>query len=224
MFEWWENDWLSVSSFMDWGISIFTSGGYYHLWYLLGLIYALPILSLIINRISSNNGILIIAIILWIIQCLLYTDLFHFYFSSSVNLLIQIIEITVRILSLLMLGRYIRTSEKRKYYKSKLVISFGLLVGEVYVLKNWGCTKFSYVLTTFIVAYYVFVFVRDNNLELLPEQVKKIIRTSDFMYIVHPAIVFLLMRAGQNYGISLFVLTTLITFIIANGVVIWRMK
>ena len=223
MFEWRENNWFSFKSFIDWGVSVFTSGGYYHLRYLLGLIYALPLFLYIIKHILNNKRILQLAIILWIIECLLYTDLMSFTFSIGITILMRIFDITIRILSLLLLGTYIKGKSNSNCQVRYLFMSFVLLVGEVSLIKYLGGMRFSYVLSTFPVAYYVFTLIKEIRISVT-EKMKKVTGTSDMIYILHPAIIFVLTRIGLHDGLLLFVLTTIFTMLCSDILLIRRRK
>ncbi|WP_216696872.1 acyltransferase family protein [Anaerostipes faecalis] len=41
---WLETGWFSIHAFIDWGLALVVNGSYYHLWYLLCIIYAIIIL------------------------------------------------------------------------------------------------------------------------------------------------------------------------------------
>lgn len=71
---WYQSGWWEIKVIRDCIISVLFKGGRYHLWYLLAIIYAMPILYIIMCLISRRRlGVIIIG--LWLCECLLYSYL-----------------------------------------------------------------------------------------------------------------------------------------------------
>ena len=69
--EWIEINWFSINAFVDYGIATVISKPYYHMWYLLSTLYAIPIFALCLKYVKKNNFKWLI-IILWVVKVLSY--------------------------------------------------------------------------------------------------------------------------------------------------------
>lgn len=61
--EWYQTGWLSIKAFIDFGIGFFRNGSYFHLWFLVSLIYAIPIIYFILRFVCLKVFALICSII-----------------------------------------------------------------------------------------------------------------------------------------------------------------
>ena len=68
---WIETGWFSVNAFIDWGIAFFTKGSYYHLWYLVGVCYALIVLAVLLPFLKEKHMCITICL-LWFVEVLNY--------------------------------------------------------------------------------------------------------------------------------------------------------
>lgn len=70
--EWYQTGWWGISAVKDWLHSFLLIGGYFHLWFLLALILAIPALYLLLSLVPLSR-VWLIAGALWILECLTYS-------------------------------------------------------------------------------------------------------------------------------------------------------
>ena len=70
--EWHQSGWWGMTAIKDWLHSFLLIGGYFHLWFLLALILAIPALYLLLSFVPLSR-IWPIAAVLWILECLTYS-------------------------------------------------------------------------------------------------------------------------------------------------------
>ena len=69
--KWIENGWFSAWAFVDYGIAAVRDGSHYHLWYLLDLIYAYPILLILLHFLNRNK-VLPVSAALYLVYAIHY--------------------------------------------------------------------------------------------------------------------------------------------------------
>ena len=219
--QWIETGWFSIEAFIDWGIAFFLKGSYYHLWYLMEVCYALIILALILP-IVRKPYIFIFTLVLWFVEAVAYG--YSFLLPSGIQQLYTIankaqmpFESVVRVLPLLLVGIVIQKERQRKpvAYLLGLLLSFALLGGEIYLVKFLGGEKFSYLLCTLPVAYFLFQTVHSMD-ELI--HIKNSIVLSDistFVYCAHPAIILIISTylRIEIPNMWMFILVTVASFV-----------
>lgn len=207
--EWNNTGWLSIHSFFDWMFSFFVSGSYYHLWYLLAILYALPLLIFFNRLFKSKSTYILMTFLLWCLQCFLYV------FQIDGNPLLKIVAITIRVLPLLMLGKVISSKENlSKNTIKKYMLALVLLSIEVFILRYKGFSQFSYVIFTLPVAAYGFqcvLHIRDFS----PlKKYNKYFRLNTEIYIYHPLVIFILSLLGVKNPLLCFSLTFILTLLL----------
>lgn len=70
--QWHASGWWGLYVLKDYIVSFLFSGSYYHLWYLLALLYAVPMLYFVLTFVKKNKLIWICAAG-WLVECLLYS-------------------------------------------------------------------------------------------------------------------------------------------------------
>lgn len=70
--EWYATGWWGWTAIKDWLHAFLFIGSYYHLWYLLALILAIPALYLLLSLVPLSR-VWLIAGALWILECLTYS-------------------------------------------------------------------------------------------------------------------------------------------------------
>ena len=220
--QWIQTGWFSIKAFIDWGIAFFLSGSYYHLWYLMEVCYALIILALILPIIRKPY-IFILTVVLWIVEvvdygyCFLLPSGIQRFFAIT-NKVQMPFESIVRVLPLLLLGIIIQKAQYRNKttYIVGSLVSFALLGGEIYLVKSLGGEKFSYLLCTLPVAYFLFQTVHSFDDVLRFKNSIMLSDISTFVYCAHPAIILIIttyLKAGiSNLWLFLMVATMSIVF------------
>lgn len=189
--KWIETGWFSVAAFIDWALSFFIRGSYYHLWYLLFLVYAAFILQIIGNRISCKS-FLFLSIVLYLIEVIQY-GYRTFLPESLQNILIifdkfPCISAITRVLPFLVMGIYISSSKRKssRYYLFGLVFSLLIVIVERNFLLLNNQTDVSYILGMMPASYFLFQLII-NYRNVLPTQNFAILsKISTYIYLIHP--------------------------------------
>ena len=189
--KWIESGWFSPMAFVDWGISLLTTGSHFHLWYLLYLIYAVAITYFFAIHIPVKYYPAII-VPLYIIEALQYG-----YRCFMPGLLIQVLclfdklpclSAVTRVLPLFMLGMYIAHSKKKTSAHNAFcfLLSLALLIAERNLLRVHGQTSVSYIVFSLPAAYFLFQLVI-NHLKFFPNRnCRTPGKMSTYIYLIHP--------------------------------------
>lgn len=196
---------------IGWCKSFFYSASYFHLWYLICIIYALIAFYIIIKNIPIKYFPFIIGF-LWFIEVLEYGyyDFLSPHIQCILNHLFKLGSLftgTTRLLPLLMVGSIIASSHTRKYNHLGTAISFILLVTEVYILRHIGGERFSFIIFTLPLAYFLFNSIlhlesKHNNSKIFADM-------SMLIYCLHPTIIGLLKEINITNPFILFILTSM---------------
>lgn len=188
---WIESGWFSPMAFVDWGISLFTTGSYFHLWYLLYLIYAVAITYLASLHIPVQYYPAVI-VPLYMIEVLQY-GYRGFMPAPFIQVLcifdrMPCLSAVTRVLPLFMLGMYMahRKKETSAYNVFGFFVSLVLLAVERNLLRAHGQLSVSYIVFSLPVAYFFFQLVR-NHPHTFPDRNCKILgEMSTYIYLIHP--------------------------------------
>ena len=212
---------FSAFAFVDWGIGFFTKGSYYHLWYLISLLYAIPLVYFIMKKVKKNFfGAIMIA--LYIIQVIVYA--YRFIIPESLSSILKscdyfecpFVAIT-RVLPFLLLGIIISQEKNDKNPAIMCLANFVLLIIEVCLLKSNNQEAFSYVLFTLPTSYYLFKMVLKIG-ENGHIGAHKIFRSSTFLYCVHPVFIWFMSEFFEIDNQWMFILTVILS------VVTWKIS
>lgn len=214
MYGWKKTGWFSIFSFFDWIIAFFTKGSYYHLWYLISLLYAIPLVYFITKKVKEKYYGAIL-IVLYVIQVIIYA--YNFIIPESLSGVLKIynflecpfVAIT-RVLPFLLLGIIISKEKNGKNPIIMCLINFTLLIIEVYLLKTNNQEAFSYVFFTLPTSYYLFkviLWIGEN------EHIGtcKIFRSSTFLYCVHPIFIWGMSEFFEIENHWIFILTVILS-------------
>ncbi len=160
-FSWLKVGILELSSFVGWFKSFLFGSSYYHLWYLAQLFWALFPFYLIVKFVNPKWHILL-ACSLWLLGAFvyIYSDVLgggqgFVWFYNRFGAITGMIG---RMLPLLMAGSILARRPVRNHNASVLMslLFLGCLSIEVFVLKDKGASRFSYVLFTLPLAFFLF--------------------------------------------------------------------
>lgn len=198
--EWYSTGWLSINAFKDYFIALFRSSSYYHLWYLLDIIYA-TIIGFIALSIIKRKYFYLLVSILYFIGMLHYS-----YFWIDVPLVNFIDKISTlfpamwdsatRALPIMSIGLYIALDNKGRIKKVNLFLfltSFALLIGEFLLLNNLtnNHSNFSYIIMTIPCAYFLFVWIANRNINISKQNSVLLRNMSTVIYCIHPLFIYL---------------------------------
>ncbi len=214
-FSWYKAGILELSSFVGWFKSFLLGSSYYHLWYLAQLFWALFPFYLIVRFVNPKLHTLL-ACSLWLIGALayVYSDVLGIGqgFVRVYNRFEAITGMFGRMLPLLLAGSLLTRRPARNHNTSIFMslLFLGCLSIEVFVLKDKGASRFSYVLSTLPLAFFLFDSIK--RIVFNPRiDTKMISKASMNIYFLHPAIVLLLTSLGVESHCILFISATVIT-------------
>ena len=218
---WIATGWFSIKAFIDWGISFFLYGSYFHLWYLMEVCYALLILALILALILPlirKPFVYLFIIVLWAVEVLQYA--YAMALPSAVQNVFHLCEkvqmpyeSVVRVLPLLLLGIVIQQQKQKRaaFYIVGLIISMAMLFAEVYFVKSLGGEKYSYVVFTLPVAYFLFETVHSFDPVIKLKNTLGFAKISTFVYLAHPAFILMLKWIVDLPGYAVFLVVTILS-------------
>lgn len=217
--KWIEINWFSINAFIDYGIATVITKPYYHMWYLLSALYAIPIFVLCLKCVKKTN-LKWIVIILWSVKVLSY-GYYQWMPPSIINIFNFMEKFSgIRdgifcIFPLMLLGScvYYEKERKNKFYKIGFVISFFLLVLEAVILRHFGQTAVSFIIFTLPTSYFLFNLVLSIKIPIQTQTCAILGMASLFIYLVHPLIVEFIKMLINN-SILCFALTTIIATIL----------
>ena len=188
---WIKSGWFSAWAFVDYVVAAFTKGPYYHLWYLLGMIYVLPMCYIVICWIHRKywTGM---TILLWI--CEIFGYAYGYVFSVAPEWIMDVLsrfDVFIRLLSLLLTGMMISQKEINRgiWCLTGFMISFVLLFGEAFALKSVGQEAVSYIFFTLPTAYFLFNCIHKLKMKLPVKNTSRMAEISMVIYCIHPILV-----------------------------------
>lgn len=198
--EWYSTGWLSLNAFIDYFISCFRSSSYYHLWYLLDLVYAI-LFAYLIMSLLKRKIIYILALVLYLLGILVYS---YYFFSIDILAPLQSVsnffpalwDSVTRAFPLIIIGVFSIYSNKIKNNTTNLllfIISFIFLHVEFYFINTFSENheKFSYIVFTIPCIYFFFSWVINQNIKLKQNISKCFRNISTIIYCVHPLFIYL---------------------------------
>lgn len=157
---WYRTGWWGLHAVKDAIAAVAFAGTHYHLWYLLALIYAVPVLFFLLQVISIRKMVGFVAL-LWLCECLTYSyswvGVENIAFVSILEGRIPItFDALFRAIPLLTMGAYTALKPGRKEISFfGFATAFALCAMEATLLRQFSPndSKFSYLLFTPFLAY-----------------------------------------------------------------------
>ena len=226
---WIKTGWMSFGAFKDYALATVTQGCHYHLWYLISLIYALPLFYLCVRFIKNRKLLFALMIALYIIKAISYG------YARWLPTFIQTIfgiggkfsalfDAVFLLLPLMLLGFFI--SQKKISLKFSLVgfiVSFSLLTVEAFTLKAFGQESVSFIFLTFPTAYFLFSLISQMNWNLNGKVCTLLGSASLMFYCFHPMIVELFIDIVPS-SILLFVIAATVSVAVSFVFVFVKVK
>ena len=221
---WYRIGWWGTYVIKDCICSIFFTGSYYHLWYLLTLVYAIPILFFVLQRVNWR-AVGILSVFLWLCECLVYSyswlgidgiPLFGFVNSRLPILL----HTTFRAIPLLVTGLVLSQWKPNMKGASSLwaaAIAFLLCAAEATILRFFtpNSGMYSYLFFTPFLAFTCLLVLIGENRQISVPHPWVLRKSSLVIYCVHPIIINHLNHLGVTAGIPLFFATTVLSLLAA---------
>ena len=222
---WIKSGWFSANAFIDWMISFFLTGSYYHLWYLISTCIAVLIIAFIFPILKNKRYTIIIMITLWLIGIIDYS--YNWILPESLRTAIVFLDkfsvlfsCVFRVLPLILVGVVI-SKLKIITIKNNLIgfmITSVLMVAELFFLFQKGVENLGYTFLTLPLAFFFFNLVYKLG-RYFPENKMStfalLAKVSMINYCIHPAIILLLDTFFTLPNWLNFVLVVIITNIIA---------
>ena len=215
---WIKSGWMSFGAFKDYALATVTQGCHYHLWYLISLIYALPLFYLCVRFIKNRKLLFVIMIVLYIIKALSYgySPWLPGFMQSAFqigNKFSALFDAVFLLLPLLLLGFFITHHKiSFKFSLSGFLVSFILLPVEAFTLKVFGQESVSFIFMTFPTAYFLFSLISQLDWKLNGKVCSVLGASSLMIYCFHPMIVELFIDIVPS-SIILFVIVTVLSVV-----------
>lgn len=182
-------------------LQVFFRGSYYHLWYILALLYAAPVLYLLMCRFNRKQ-ILWLCGFGWVIECVIYSYGWLFEpilaiqpVSSLLSHFSVIFIALFRAVPLLYIGVLVGTKKDTPVvgqWEKRLICSIAIWMVEAFALK-WlspNESQYAYLLSTTIVTYCVMQWIIHFNCKFLSVNASSALRKASLLiYILHPLII-----------------------------------
>ena len=226
---WIKTDWMSFGTFKDYALATVTQGCHYHLWYLISLIYALPLFYLCVRFIKNRKLLFVIMIVLYIIKALSYgySQYLPVFMQSAFrmgNKFSTLFDAVFLLLPILLLGFFITQKKiSLKFSLIGFIVSFSLLTVEAFALKAFGQESVSFIFMTFPTAYFLFSLISQINWNLNGKLCTLLGSASLIIYCFHPMIVELFIDIVPS-SILLFIITAIASVVVSLVFVIVKAK
>ena len=221
---WYATGWWGLHVIKDAVVSILFVGTHYHLWYLLALLYAVPLLFLL-QRILHRKTLIFVAVLLWVFECLRYS---YAWLGAdriaSLQWIAQrmpiVFDSVFRAVPLMLFGANMAQTKaggKRKRLGMLALLGFGLCMVEVYALRSLtpNNQRLSYLIFTPFMAISILRFLCDAEQVPIDRKWASLLRDmSTNIYCLHPMLIELLIK-HEFTGYKLWAMTTLLSVAIA---------
>lgn len=217
---WIHTNWFSAWAFVDYIIGAILKGSHYQLWYLLGMIYALPILYLLLPILNCKRAISI-SILMYMIWLLYYS--YQWCLPEKITQLLKLMSYLPAlsagiflIIPLMLLGMKISRQPIIKLRNAFIyfMISFILLCTEAFWLKNSGYDKVSYLIFTYPTSYFLFECLL--NIKTDEKVFCTLGKISLFVYCFHPILIETVGKVIDN-SVVLYLITIVCVTLIGWG-------
>lgn len=222
---WVQTGYFSPMAFVDYAFATMTSGSHYHLWYLLYLLYSLPLVYMLLRLVSAKCQWLLI-LVCWAIAIFTYTyksflpvgilpslgPLSHF---SMFPILPPLILLGVQV-----------SRERRagRRYAIGFIISLGFLTAETFTLRHLGIEKVSFIICTLPTAYFLFHLIlklaKTRNVRKT-DFVALLGSISTLVYCIHPMFI---ETVGKKIESSVWIYLMVALMSTAAGYIFYLMK
>lgn len=192
---WVQSGWFSIGAFKDFAVATIIKGSHYHLWYIISLIYALPIFWLIAKFLKNKYMILILAVMLYSFQ--LIVSGYGFFLSDAVLHALKMTELFWSLyraiffmLPFLIIGKLLATGIRMTKKTAILgcIISIFLLVAEIYLLRIFLQVGMSFYIMTMPTMYFLFQLILQISIPVNVHVCTILGASSTLIYCIHPAI------------------------------------
>lgn len=224
---WIKTGWMSFGAFKDFALATFKVGSHYHLWYLISLIYALPLFYLCVKFIKNRRVLFIMMLVFYIVKALSYgySQWLPTFLQTAFrmgNRFSALFDAVFLLLPLLLLGFFVSQKKiSKKVSLISFIVSFILLIVEAFTLKSFGQESVSFIFMTFPTAYFLFSLISQLNWKLNGKVCSALGASSLIIYCFHPMAIELF-GDWQINSIALFVISSVVSVIVALTVCVLK--
>lgn len=201
---WWQAGWWGWTLVKDSVAAFFFQGLFYHMWYLLALLYGVPVLYGLMTVLTEKQ-MKLLTVLLCLAECGLSSYSWlgcgalveHIPYYSLLDGPIHALTRTVPLLYIgYSAGRFAR-SEKVKQYVGAAVLFWGTLFAEAAAMYAAGVNQssFGFLLSTPFLVYFILAIVLSAPQFLNAGLARKLRKGSVVIYCIHPLILLLCRRA-----------------------------
>lgn len=221
---------FTIANYKGFLVESIFSGSYYHLWYLLSVIYALPVFWLIIKIIKNKVAIFVLSTALYSIKVLTYS--YSFILPSELTPFLDFME-QIRairnaiflILPLMLIGYLIHSKKSSNKINNTigLVISTAFLFLEAFSLHAMNYDRVSFIIFTYPTAYFLFSVLLSIELPLNKQVCSLLGATSLIIYCFHPMVIELFNDIVSN-SILMFIIVATVSVLVSLTVVLIKTR
>lgn len=224
---WYQTGYWGPFIFKDCLATLLFKGSYYHLWYLLSLIYAIPLLYGLLCCLDYKK-ISVFVFILWICECLTYSyswvGVDRIPFVSFISDRMPVVfDSLFRAIPLLAVGAFV--SQYQPIRQPQKACCAALLAIFVYAVEvsvlfffSPNIENFSYLFSTLFFAFTWLVFlISTKQCNISPHTQLLFRRMSLIIYCIHPMVLDVLHVFGVSNGFTLWITVTLLSIGLAAG-------
>ena len=195
--EWYRTGWWGMYVIKDYLVSLFFQGSYYHMWYMLALVYAVPVLYGLLSVIPVRKAAAVAAA-LWICECLTYSYTWLGTDRIAPVMLIGtkmpiVYDTLLRAVPLLFLGAYLSQHPPAGKPRLWAVLAAAVLcAGEATALylRDPGSGRYSYLFLTPLAAYLLLkALLQSRPVRLRPGVGVRMRSLSTNVYLIHPMVI-----------------------------------
>lgn len=230
--QWISVGWFSPAAFVDWFKASLVSSSYYHMWYILSLIYVIPMMYFLLRHINTKAFSVIMALI-YAVGVFLYTfgEQFNItLFTKALGLasapVVSVLLIMPSVTPCLFIDK-IRLS--RKSTTALFAVSYVLFAVESILVYFYTDRERNSQYALFIVPtiFFLFLMLKNANLKISKEQSLMLRNMSTLIYFVHPMVINILglfVSKEHINGILFFAVVSAISVLIGFGLSVLSRK
>lgn len=209
--EWISTGWFSLGAFKDYFISTLSKGSYYHFWYILSLLYVIPIMYFLLRHVNRNVFAVLMAIV-YVFGVLFYT--FGNQYAPAIMIRVWNF-LPTPVVSALLIMPSVTTClfvDKLKLKNSInfifFIVFYVLFVVEsvLFYLYTERTTNSQYAFMIVPAIFFLFSWLKGCNLNISSKASSMLRSMSSVVYFVHPMMInlFGLVSAKENINCTLY--------------------
>ena len=217
--EWINTGWFSVGAFADYAKSALVSNSYYHLWYILSLLYVIPVMYFLLRFINTKFFVILMAVV-YVFGVLFYTfgeqyapeilvKIWKFIPTTTVSFLLIMPSVTPCL--------FIDRIKLNKAHSLLIFVIFYILfiiesLFFYFFTERSANSQYAFMIVPAI--FFLFLWLKGCNLNISSKTSAMLRNTSSVVYFVHPMVINLfglIMAREEINGILYFAIIALLS-------------